>query len=164
MTSTVEQRLKQHGHDVPVAPEAIGFYVPVLRTGNLVITSGQLPVIGHDSLSPVYSAHGIIQTARPQLSADAPFYMVNTFDHTVPFYLGRTVTMVRYTDELEKAISWETHKFIPDLDGFARAWSAEGPAFAMFNPPDLMQFRRTHPAVPMIEIARDPRRVIVKKP
>ncbi len=128
------------------------------------LVAGQLPVIGHDSLSPVYSAHGIIQTARPQLSADAPFYMVNTFDHTVPFYLGRTVTMVRYTDELEKAISWEPHKFIPDLDGFARAWSAEGPAFAMFNPPDLVQFRRTHPAVPMIEIARDPRRVIVKKP
>ena len=48
MTSTVEQRLKQHGHEVPVAPEAIGFYVPVLRTGNLVITSGQLPLIGKE--------------------------------------------------------------------------------------------------------------------
>ncbi|MBC8114808.1 MAG: RidA family protein, partial [Candidatus Saccharimonas sp.] len=30
------------------APEAIGFYVPVIRTGNLVITSGQLPVIGKE--------------------------------------------------------------------------------------------------------------------
>lgn len=48
MTSTVEQRLKQHGHEVPTAPEAIGFYVSVLRTGNLVITSGQLPVIGKE--------------------------------------------------------------------------------------------------------------------
>ncbi len=48
MTSTVEQRLKQHGHEVPTAPEAIGFYVPVLRTGNLVITSGQLPLIGKE--------------------------------------------------------------------------------------------------------------------
>ncbi|MEK6257550.1 MAG: RidA family protein [Planctomycetota bacterium] len=48
MTSTVEQRLKQHGHEVPTAPEAIGFYVPVLRTGNLVITSGQLPMVGKE--------------------------------------------------------------------------------------------------------------------
>lgn len=48
MTSAVEQRLKQHGHEVPTAPEAIGFYVPVLRTGNLVVTSGQLPVIGKE--------------------------------------------------------------------------------------------------------------------
>jgi enamine deaminase RidA (YjgF/YER057c/UK114 family) len=46
MTSSVEQRLKLHGHEVPAAPEAVGFYVPVLRTGNLVITSGQLPLIG----------------------------------------------------------------------------------------------------------------------
>lgn len=46
MTSSVERRLKQHGHEVPAAPEAVGFYVPVLRTGNLVVTSGQLPLIG----------------------------------------------------------------------------------------------------------------------
>ena len=48
MTSTVEKRLKQHGHEIPTAPEAIGFYVPVLRTGNLVITSGQLPMVGKE--------------------------------------------------------------------------------------------------------------------
>jgi enamine deaminase RidA (YjgF/YER057c/UK114 family) len=48
MTSTVERRLKHHGYDVPTAPEAIGFYVPVLRTGNLVITSGQLPMAGKE--------------------------------------------------------------------------------------------------------------------
>ena len=48
MTSTVEQRLSQHGQLIPHAPEAIGFYVPVLRTGNLVITSGQLPMVGKE--------------------------------------------------------------------------------------------------------------------
>ena len=48
MTSTVEQRLSQHGQMIPTAPEAIGFYVPVLRTGNLVVTSGQLPMVGKE--------------------------------------------------------------------------------------------------------------------
>ena len=48
MSSTVERRLKQHGHDLPTAPEALGFYVPVLRIGNLVMTSGQLPMIGRE--------------------------------------------------------------------------------------------------------------------
>ena len=48
MSSVVEQRLAEHGHTVPSAPEAIGFYVPVIRTGNLVITSGQLPVVGKE--------------------------------------------------------------------------------------------------------------------
>ncbi|WP_373653055.1 RidA family protein [Schlesneria sp. DSM 10557] len=44
----VEQRLSQIGHQLPSAPEAVGFYVPVLRTGNLVITSGQLPMVGKE--------------------------------------------------------------------------------------------------------------------
>ena len=48
MSGLVEQRLSQHGHTVPHAPEAIGFYVPVLQTGNLVITSGQLPMAGKE--------------------------------------------------------------------------------------------------------------------
>ena len=46
MTGTVEQRLSQHGHTIPTAPEAVGFYVPVTRIGNLVVTSGQLPMAG----------------------------------------------------------------------------------------------------------------------
>ncbi len=48
MSETVEQRLSQHGHTIPAAPEAVGFYVPVLRTGNLVVTSGQLPMVGKE--------------------------------------------------------------------------------------------------------------------
>lgn len=46
--SAIEERLKQLGHELPHAPEAVGFYVPVLRTGNLVVTSGQLPTIGKE--------------------------------------------------------------------------------------------------------------------
>ena len=33
---------------MPVAPPAVGFYLPVLRTGNLVVTSGQLPFVGKE--------------------------------------------------------------------------------------------------------------------
>lgn len=46
--SQIEERLKQLGHELPPAPEAVGFYVPVLRFGSLVVTSGQLPFIGKD--------------------------------------------------------------------------------------------------------------------
>jgi enamine deaminase RidA (YjgF/YER057c/UK114 family) len=48
MTSTVEQRLAQHHLMIPTAPEAVGFYVPVVKTGNMVITSGQLPMVGKE--------------------------------------------------------------------------------------------------------------------
>jgi enamine deaminase RidA (YjgF/YER057c/UK114 family) len=40
---TAEERLKQMGLEVPEAPKAVGAYVTWVRTGNLVVTSGQLP-------------------------------------------------------------------------------------------------------------------------
>jgi enamine deaminase RidA (YjgF/YER057c/UK114 family) len=44
--SAIEAKLEQLGLTLPVAPPPVGAYVPVIRTGNLVITSGQLPFIG----------------------------------------------------------------------------------------------------------------------
>ncbi len=39
-----EQRLKELGIDLPVAPAALGAYVPCVQTGNLLFLSGQLPL------------------------------------------------------------------------------------------------------------------------
>lgn len=133
-----------------------------LAFGGLVCV--QIGTSGHEQLSPVYSAYHIVQKIRNQLEPDAPFYVVDTFDHTLPFYLGRTVTMVSYKDELAQAIGWEPQKFITDLAAFARAWGADREAYAMFNPRGFGEFRKSFPDVPMEVIARDPRRVIVKKP
>ena len=44
--STIEAKLEQLGLPLPVAPPPVGAYVPVIRMGNLVITSGQLPFVG----------------------------------------------------------------------------------------------------------------------
>ena len=41
--TSIEQRLRELGIDLPPAPAAVGSYVPVVRAGNLVVTSGQLP-------------------------------------------------------------------------------------------------------------------------
>ena len=46
--SEIEQRLSRMGHTLPAAPAPVGYYVPVLRVGNLVITSGQLPFVGKE--------------------------------------------------------------------------------------------------------------------
>jgi len=46
--SIVEQRLNDSGHPLPHAPAAVANYVPAVRTGNLVVTSGQLPVVGKE--------------------------------------------------------------------------------------------------------------------
>jgi enamine deaminase RidA (YjgF/YER057c/UK114 family) len=43
--SSVAQRLADAGLTLPVAPIPAGDYVPAVRTGALVFTSGQLPVV-----------------------------------------------------------------------------------------------------------------------
>jgi 4-amino-4-deoxy-L-arabinose transferase-like glycosyltransferase len=135
--------------------------VLVLACGGLV--SAQAVLSGHEELSTVYSAYHIVQKIRDQLRPDTPFFVVDTFDHTLPFYLGRTVTMVSYKDELAQPIGWEPQKFLPDLAAFARAWEGEREAYAMFNPRDLPAFLKAYPE-PMQIVAEDPRRVIVRKP
>ncbi len=41
--SATEQKLEALGLTLPAPPAAVGAYVPFVRTGNLVVTSGQLP-------------------------------------------------------------------------------------------------------------------------
>jgi 4-amino-4-deoxy-L-arabinose transferase-like glycosyltransferase len=127
------------------------------------LAGAQLAIAGHETLAPAYSAYHVAQKIRNQLRPDTPFYVVETFDHTLLFYLRRTVTMVVNKDELAQSIEWEPGRFIPDLDSFARRWQADREAFAMFNGADLERFLKAHP-VPMQVVVRDARRVIVKKP
>lgn len=42
----VSERLRGAGMQLPEAPAALGQYVPAVRSGNLVFTSGQLPLRG----------------------------------------------------------------------------------------------------------------------
>lgn len=133
------------------------------------LAMGQLALAGHGALSPVYSAYHVVAQARTHpgtrfadLTSDAPFFSVETFDHSLLFYLRRTVTMVVYKDELAIPIGWEPQKFIPDRAAFERAWSQADRAYAMLPARDFDEW--TKRGLPMTVIARDPRRVIVQKP
>jgi enamine deaminase RidA (YjgF/YER057c/UK114 family) len=46
--SAIESKLAALGLSLPLAPAPVGAYVPVIRVGSLVITSGQLPVVGNE--------------------------------------------------------------------------------------------------------------------
>lgn len=46
--STIESKLAALGLELPAAPPPVGSYVPVLQTGSLVVTSGQLPFVGKE--------------------------------------------------------------------------------------------------------------------
>jgi 4-amino-4-deoxy-L-arabinose transferase-like glycosyltransferase len=120
-------------------------------------------ICGHRVFAPAYSAAPTIASMKAPPSRDAPFFTVDTYDHTVPWALRRTVTMVGYKDELAQAVGWEPDKFIPDMAGFARQWSSQREAYALFAVPDFDR-KRKELGLPMEEVARGPRYVIVRKP
>lgn len=122
---------------------------------------GQGFLLGHDSLGAANSAHDAVAAIRSQVPHDAPFFSVDTYDQSLQFYLRRTTTMVAYKDELGFGISREPQKFIPDLAGFERAWSAAPVAWALMSPATAKSL--TEKGLPMTEAFRDTRRVIVKK-
>ncbi len=131
-----------------------------LAAGGLLFS--QLILLGHNSLAPANSAYAIVQKIRGQVPPDVPFYSVETYDQTLPYYLARTVTLVGYQGELAFGIAQEPQKFIPDLARFAALWRAQSAAWALM-PPALYQ-RLLAQGLPMQVVARDSRRVIVKKP
>jgi enamine deaminase RidA (YjgF/YER057c/UK114 family) len=48
----VIERLEKAGHLLPPVPNAVGLYVPAVRSGHLVFTSGQLPMFEGRLLAP----------------------------------------------------------------------------------------------------------------
>jgi hypothetical protein len=70
--------------------------------------------------------------------------------------------MVAYRDELGFGIAQEPQKFIPDIAGFERAWSAAPAAWALMSPATWKEM--SEKGLPMTEVVRDTRRVIVRKP
>jgi hypothetical protein len=123
----------------------------------------QLTLLGHESLSPIYSAYDVVKRARPGLPPHAPFYAVNQYDHTLPFYLGRTVTMVAQPEELRVPVTWEPQKFIADVGAFAVAWRREGPACGAFATADFERLRDAYGLEARV-LASGPRYLIACKP
>ena len=131
--------------------------VALLAIGSFACTLTALA--GHGKLSPAYS----IASQAQGLSGSARVFAVDFYDHTLPWYFRRTVTMVRYKDELDEAIKWEPQKFIPDLAGFARAWAAAPAAYAVFSSSSFENLKK-ETDVPMEIVSRGPRYIIVRKP
>ena len=123
----------------------------------------QLAVAGFDALSPVRSTSAILRAAQTPtpFANDAPFYQVGMYDQTAPFYLARTTRLVAFRDELALGIDAEPSKQVPTLDAWIPEWSALSQGYAMIAPELYQQLASQ--GVPMRELARDTRRVIVSR-
>jgi 4-amino-4-deoxy-L-arabinose transferase-like glycosyltransferase len=132
-----------------------------LAWGALAAT--QIGLAGHRTLSDRFSVASTVAALPERPPADAPVFAVDMYDHTLPWTLKRTVTMVEYRDELGDAVDWERDKFVPDLLSFARLWNEAPQAWAFVPLAEAERLPREL-GIRMQVMARGPQYAIVKKP
>lgn len=118
---------------------------------------------GHENLSRSNSSHHIALQVKPLLVPGVPFYSVNMYEQTLPFYLQRTLTLVDYRDELGYGLDQEPDLGVPTIAEFEARWRIAPDAFAVMTPETYQTLAETN-GLPMRIVARDTRRVIVRKP
>ncbi|MFZ2853249.1 MAG: glycosyltransferase family 39 protein [Rhodocyclaceae bacterium] len=121
-----------------------------------------LVIQGHETLGRSTSSHDLALEVKPLLVPGVPFYSVNMYEQTLPFYLQRTLTLVAYRDELSFGLDQEPQLGIPEIAEFAVRWRAGGDAFAVMKHDMYNELKAS--GLPMTPVAQDPRRIVVRKP
>lgn len=130
---------------------ASGFFLCALIAGT-----------GHETLGRAVSGIDLVEKVKTTIPDKVNFYSVRILDHTVPFYLGKTMVMVEFPDELEFGVNQEPQLWLPTLDAFIERWAEDQTAYALMVPEQYVELQKLN--VPMQEVGRDSRRVIVKHP
>ena len=134
----------------------------VLGLGSLLAI--QLALSGMHVVDEHYSSERLVERItgeRLRFPRDAPFYSVAGYDQSVPFYLGRSITLVGYKDELAPGIAAEPEKYVASLDEFLARWREHGEAYAIMAPRLYEKLRID--GFPGRVLARDSRWVIVAR-
>jgi len=126
------------------------------------LLAAQVGLLGHNTVARERSAHHIAEAIRPLVKPDVPFYSVQMYEQTLPFYLKRTFTLVEYQDELAFGIAQEPQRYIPNLAGFVQAWQAQPTAYAIMLRPVYLQFKEQGLAMKII--FEDTQYVVISKP
>jgi 4-amino-4-deoxy-L-arabinose transferase-like glycosyltransferase len=140
-------------HEASFAVAAVGSVIAI-----------QLALSGTHVLDEHYSSERLIEQIAGEalrFPRDPPFYSVGSYDQSVPFYLGRPVTLVAYKDELAPGIAAEPQKYVDTIDEFVRLWYEDRDAYAIMKPP-LYQ-KLSSEGLPGYILVRDSRWIILAR-
>ncbi len=126
------------------------------------LLAAQLGTSGYNTIAKERSAYFIADAIRPYVKADEPFYSVNTYEQTLPFYLKRTFTLVQYQDEMAFGIMQEPQRWIPDYASFAKIWQAQPAALAIMPVDTYTRLKQLN--FDMKIIYEDPQYIVVSRP
>jgi 4-amino-4-deoxy-L-arabinose transferase-like glycosyltransferase len=136
--------------------------IAVVGLGSLLAV--QIALSGTHLLDEQYSSERIMEAVvgdKLRFPREPPFYSVASFDQSVPFYLGRPVTLVGYKDELAPGIAAEPAKYVASVEDFLGRWDRHGEAFAIMTPRFYEKLKEQ--GLPGRVLARDARRIIVAR-
>ncbi len=123
----------------------------------------QLLIVGHEPLGRYKAGLEHVPAIMAELTPDTPIYAVGAYEHSLPFYLQRTLTLVGQPDEMEFGLRQEPQLWLPTYGDFVQKWNAERAAgkkaIAIF-PPGILADLQQKTGLPIRIIAQDPRRVI----
>ncbi len=126
--------------------------------------AGILAMDGYGELSRLSSSYHIvreIESRQGPLDRAFPFYSVQMYDQTLPFYLKRPVTLVQYIDEFALGLDAEPDKGIRQVEDWKKRWVALEQGYAIISSSNYQRIAAE--GLPMRVLARDPRRVIVSR-
>lgn len=115
-----------------------------------------------ERFSPRQSGHAIAAKMKPFVTPATRLYSVRHYDQTVPFYVGRTFTLVEYRDEFGPGLRSRPGRHLDRLEEFPDEWLRPGEALAIMQPGTYESLLER--GLPMQLLHEDPRRVLVRKP
>ena len=137
-------------------------FAAVLVLAISTLLAAQLGSSGYNTIAKERSAYYIAEAIRPYVKADEPFYSVDTYEQTLPFYLKRTFTLVQFQDEMAFGIVQEPQRYIPDYPSFAKVWQAQTEALAIMPVETYKRLEQMNFAMKIIY--EDPQYIVVGKP
>jgi 4-amino-4-deoxy-L-arabinose transferase-like glycosyltransferase len=134
----------------------------IVTTGLAALVAWSGLLIGHETLGRGMSTYDLAAQMKPAIEPDTTIYSIGIFEHTLDFYLARTVTLVSFRDELDFGLTQEPTRGIATIEEFRRRWTAERAPLAIMSHDVFDTLVAAH--LPLRVIADDRRRIVIGKP
>lgn len=128
----------------------------------------QLAFWSYNAFSPSMSGQHLAKEILPYLEETTPVYIINAYEHSVPFYLKRKIILVYFDGELSFGLNFGNEKlhWHPRLDTFMVEWEKLDDGVAILERNFYQTLADAH--LPMTTVFEDKRWIVIlrnpKKP
>jgi 4-amino-4-deoxy-L-arabinose transferase-like glycosyltransferase len=127
-----------------------------------VLLAHQLALLGAEKVVPGKSSALLARQIKSYLTDSTHIYTIQIYPQSLPFYLGRTVTVVDFRDELDFGLTRAPDKGISSVAAFLEQWRHERDAIAVMTKTRYDALASA--GVPMMPIGQDAATIAVRRP